>query len=46
MIQAMDRGIGRLVVSGQAKKVIVSHIGTKGNRPAGDLEVELVPQGP
>ncbi len=45
----VDRGIGRLVVSGQAKKVIVSHIGT--NKETGRmmnegiLDVELVPQG-
>ncbi len=45
----VDRGIGKLVVSGQAKRVIVSHIGT--NRETGrlmnegKLEVELVPQG-
>ncbi|NMA36849.1 MAG: acetate CoA-transferase subunit alpha [Papillibacter sp.] len=45
----VDRGIGRLVVSGQAKKVIVSHIGTNKETGrlmhTGDLEVELVPQG-
>jgi acetate CoA/acetoacetate CoA-transferase alpha subunit len=44
-----DKGIGRLVVSRQVSKVIASHIGT--NPPtgqqmnAGELEVELVPQG-
>ncbi len=44
-----DKGIGRLVVSRQAKKVIASHIGTNpetGNQMnAGELDVELVPQG-
>ena len=44
-----DRGIGRLVVSRQAKKVIASHIGTNpetGNQMnSGTLEVELCPQG-
>ncbi len=45
----VDRGIGRLVVNGQVKKVIVSHIGT--NKETGRLmneglmEVALVPQG-
>lgn len=44
-----DRGIGKLVVSGQAKRVIVSHIGT--NKETGRqmnegiLQVDLVPQG-
>lgn len=50
----VDRGIGKLIVSGQVKKAIVSHIGTNpetGRRmqlPANDpekIEVELVPQG-
>ncbi|MCR4441975.1 MAG: acetate CoA-transferase subunit alpha [Peptococcaceae bacterium] len=44
-----DKGIGKLVVSKQAKKVIVSHIGTNPETGrqmnAGELEVELVPQG-
>ncbi|AZR74062.1 branched-chain amino acid dehydrogenase [Anoxybacter fermentans] len=44
-----DKGIGRLVVNRQVKKVIASHIGTNpetGNQMnAGELEVELVPQG-
>ncbi len=44
-----DRGIGRLVVNKQAKKVIVSHIGTNPETGRqmneGELEVELVPQG-
>ena len=45
----IDRGIGKLVVSGQAKKVIVSHIGTNKETGRlmneGKLEVVLVPQG-
>lgn len=44
-----DRGIGRLVVNNQVKKVIASHIGTNpetGRRMhTGEMEVELVPQG-
>ena len=44
-----DRGIGRLVVNNQIKKVIASHIGTNpetGRRMhTGEMEVELVPQG-
>ncbi|KYZ76904.1 branched-chain amino acid dehydrogenase [Anaerosporomusa subterranea] len=44
-----DRGIGKLVVSRQTKKVIVSHIGTNPETGrqmnAGEMEVELVPQG-
>lgn len=44
-----DKGIGRLVVNRQAKKVIASHIGTNpetGNQMnAGTMEVELCPQG-
>lgn len=45
----VDYGVGRLVVSGQLKKVIVSHMGT--NKETGRqmnekiLDVELVPQG-
>lgn len=45
----VEMGVGRLVVNGQVKKAIVSHIGT--NRETGRLmnegamEVELVPQG-
>ncbi len=45
----VDYGVGRLVVSGQLKKVIVSHMGT--NKETGRqmnegiIEVELVPQG-
>lgn len=42
-------GIGKLIVNRQVKKVIASHIGTNketGNQmTAGELEVELVPQG-
>lgn len=44
-----DRGIGRLVASRQIKKAIVSHIGTNKETGrqmnAGEMEVELVPQG-
>lgn len=44
-----EQGIGRLVVSRQAKKVIASHIGTNPETGkqmnAGELDVELVPQG-
>ena len=44
-----DRGIGRLVLNNQVKKVIASHIGTNpetGRRmQSGEMEVELVPQG-
>ena len=43
------RGIGKLVTSGVASKAIVSHIGlnpeTQQKMIAGELEVELVPQG-
>ena len=45
----IDKGIGRLVVNNQVKKVIASHIGTNpetGRRmQSGEMEVELVPQG-
>ncbi|GAA0720299.1 CoA transferase subunit A [Clostridium malenominatum] len=45
----VDRGVGKLVVNNQVKKVITSHIGTNaetGRRMnAGELDVELVPQG-
>jgi len=45
----VDRGVGRLIVNNQVKKVIASHIGTNpetGRRmQAGEMEVELVPQG-
>jgi len=44
-----DRGIGKLVHAKRLRKVIVSHIGlnpeTQQQMMAGDLEVELVPQG-
>ncbi|MGF6905596.1 CoA transferase subunit A [Fusobacterium sp. PH5-44] len=44
-----DRGIGKLVVNNQVKKVIVSHIGTNSETGkkmnANEIEVELVPQG-
>ena len=45
----VDKGVGRLVVNNQVKKVIASHIGTNpetGRKmQAGEMEVELVPQG-
>lgn len=45
----VDMGVGRLVVSGQLKKAIVSHVGTNketGRQMSeGILNVELVPQG-
>lgn len=44
-----DKGIGKLVVSGQVKKIITSHIGTNpvtGKKmTTGEIEVELSPQG-
>jgi acetate CoA/acetoacetate CoA-transferase alpha subunit len=44
-----DRGVGKLVVSGQVRRAIVSHIGlnpvAQQQMLAGALEVELVPQG-
>ncbi len=44
-----QKGVGRLVVNKQLSKVIVSHIGTNQETGrqmnAGELEVELVPQG-
>ncbi len=44
-----DRGIGKLLINKQAKKMIASHIGLNpeaGNQMnAGTLEMELVPQG-
>lgn len=44
-----DKGVGKLVVSRQLKKAIVSHIGTNPETGrqmnAGELEVELIPQG-
>ena len=43
------RGVGKLVDAGQVRKAIVSHIGlnpeTQRQMMAGELEVELVPQG-
>lgn len=43
------RGIGKLVTAGAVRKAIVSHIGlnpeTQQKMIAGDIEVELVPQG-
>ena len=45
----VDRGIGKLVVNRQVKKVIASHIGmnpeTGRQMNAGEIEVELIPQG-
>lgn len=45
----VDRGIGRLVVNRQVKKVIASHIGTNSETGRlmneGLMDVELVPQG-
>lgn len=45
----IDRGIGRLIVNNQVKKVIASHIGTNAQTGKlmneGKLEVELSPQG-
>jgi acetate CoA/acetoacetate CoA-transferase alpha subunit len=44
-----DRGIGRLIAAKLVRKIAVSHIGTNPETQrqmmAGDLEVELVPQG-
>ena len=44
-----DKGIGKLVVNGQVKRVIVSHIGTNPTTAelmnAGKMEVTFVPQG-
>lgn len=44
-----DRGIGKLIVNRQFKKIVVSHIGTNpvtGKQMiAGELEVHLIPQG-
>jgi acetate CoA/acetoacetate CoA-transferase alpha subunit len=45
----VDRGIGKLIVNGQVKKVIASHIGTNAETgrlmTEGKMEVVLVPQG-
>lgn len=44
-----DRGVGKLVVNKQVKKIIASHIGTNPETGrqmnTGEMEVELVPQG-
>ncbi len=44
-----DKGIGKMIVEKRAKKIIVSHIGTNPETGkqmnAGEIEVELVPQG-
>lgn len=44
-----DRGIGKLIVNNQVKKVITSHIGTNPETGrqmnSGEIEVELIPQG-
>ena len=44
-----DRGIGKLVAAKRVRKAIVSHIGlnpeTQRQMMAGDMEIELVPQG-
>ena len=45
----IDKGVGKLVVNKQVKKVIASHIGTNPETGrlmnTGEMEVELVPQG-
>lgn len=45
----VDKGVGKLVVNKQAKKVIVSHVGTNPETGrqmhAGEMEVNLIPQG-
>ena len=45
----VDKGVGKLVVAKQLQKVIVSHVGTNPETGrqmnAGEMEVELVPQG-
>ena len=45
----VDKGVGRLIVNNQVKKVIASHIGTNPETGKkmhdGTMEVELVPQG-
>ena len=44
-----DRGVGRLIVSKQISKIIVSHVGTNKETGrqinAGEIEYDLVPQG-
>lgn len=45
----VDKGVGKLVVNKQTKRVIVSHVGTNPETGrqmnAGEMQVELVPQG-
>ena len=45
----IDKGVGKLIVNKQCKKIITSHIGlnkeTGRQMTAGELEVDLVPQG-
>jgi acetate CoA/acetoacetate CoA-transferase alpha subunit len=45
----VDKGVGKLVVNKQVKKVIASHVGTNPETGrqmnSGELEVDLVPQG-
>lgn len=45
----VDRGIGKLIVNGQVKRLIASHIGTNAETgrlmTEGKIKVELVPQG-
>ena len=45
----IDKGIGRLVVAGRCREVIVSHVGTNAETGkqmhSGELKVTLVPQG-
>lgn len=45
----VENGVGKMVVNGQFKKVVATHIGTNretGNKMnSGEMEVELVPQG-
>lgn len=45
----VDRGVGKMVVARQFKKIIASHVGTNAETgrqmTAGETEVELVPQG-
>ncbi|HAH95792.1 MAG TPA: acetate CoA-transferase subunit alpha [Firmicutes bacterium] len=45
----VDRGVGKMVVAHQFRKIIASHIGTNAETgrqmTAGETEVELVPQG-
>jgi acetate CoA/acetoacetate CoA-transferase alpha subunit len=45
----IDRGVGKLIVSKQCKKLVATHVGlnkeTGRQMTAGELEVDLVPQG-